>query len=298
VAQLQRATTPAELAHTLLSALAQSLPLGQGILCVRDDATGQLRALAHFAGPGAADDVVPAELQAVGSLLDVCADSRQPILVEQPGEKYLRIRSSLCAIAPATLLILPIVHGDRLAALLELATLAPLDGEQRQLLDELAPTLALSLDLLMQAEQTRLLLTQTQAALAEAARSRNLIQAVFDNSPTDIYIKDLEGRFMLVNRRFAGYLKAVFAIEAEQLIGHTIAEFIGAERDRWGQESDARVIAANRLMEFEHAIEWPVGTERRHVYKFPLHDADGKMYAVGVIAQDIDARRAAEDTGD
>lgn len=294
-ARLQRTTTPAELARTLLAALAQYLPLGQGMLCVRDDAAGELRALAHFAGPGADSDAVPAELQAAGSLLDVCVDSRRLILVERPGDQYLRIRSSLCAIDPAELLILPIVHGDRLAAILELATLAPLDVEQRLLLDELAPTLALSLDLLLQAERTRQLLAQAEAALAEAARSRNLIQAVLDNSPTDIYIKDLEGRFMLVNQRFAGYLRAVFDIDAARLIGHTIAEFIGAERDRWGRESDARVIAANRLMEFEHEIEWPAGTEKRHVYKFPIHDADGRLYAVGVIAQDIDARRADDD---
>lgn len=297
-ARLQRTTTPSELGQTLLSTLADHLPIGQALLCVPEATSGQLQALAHFGGAGADPAASLAGQPAIGSLLDVCADNRLPILVEKPGEQYLRIRSSLCAIAPAALLILPIVHGDRLAAILELATLGPLDEEHRRLLDELAPTLALSLDLQMEAERTRGLLARTQAALDDAARARSLIQAVLDNSPTDIYIKDLEGRFMLVNRRFADYLRAVFDIEAARLIGHTIAEFIGAERDRWGQESDARVIAADRLMEFEHEIEWPVGTERRRVYKFPLHDADGKLYAVGVIAEDIGTRRPDEDRGD
>ncbi|MDP3650328.1 MAG: PAS domain S-box protein [Rhodoferax sp.] len=128
-------------------------------------------------------------------------------------------------------------------------------------------------------------------AFIEVERSKNLIQAVLDHSPTDIYIKDLDGRFMLINRSFSHYLQRVLHIDREALIGHTIGEFVGQSSDRWGMETDAQVLAHGELMEFEQVIPRAAGDEVRQVYKFPLRDGEQQIYAICVIAQDVSEKK-------
>ncbi|NVO05395.1 MAG: PAS domain-containing protein, partial [Rhodoferax sp.] len=130
-----------------------------------------------------------------------------------------------------------------------------------------------------------------QKAFAEVEQSKKLIQAVLDNSPTDIYLKDVEGRFMLINESFAGYLKKHLNLERKQLIGRRIAEFVGEEADAWGMQTDAQVLAKGELMEFEHSIARDWGTEVRQIFKFPLRDGDGRIYAICVIGQDVSERK-------
>ncbi len=136
---------------------------------------------------------------------------------------------------------------------------------------------------------------RVRAALDEVQRSKSLIQAVLDNSPTDIYLKDPQGRFLLVNAHFGAYLQRVLHVDAEALLGHRIAEFIGEEEDRWGQDTDAEVLGQGRLMEFEHVVDRPGRYEVRQVFKFPLRDPAGTIYAIGVIAQDITERQRLQD---
>ena len=136
---------------------------------------------------------------------------------------------------------------------------------------------------------------RVRAALDEVQKSKALIQAVLDNSPTDIYLKDPQGRFLLINAHFGAYLERVLHVDAQTLLGRRIAEFIGEEEDRWGQETDAEVLKQGRLLEFEHVIDGPSRHEVRQVFKFPLRDPSGTIYAIGVIAQDITERQRLQD---
>ena len=132
-------------------------------------------------------------------------------------------------------------------------------------------------------------------AFIEVERSKNLIQAVLDNSPTDIYIKDLNGRFLLINLSFSNYLKRILGIDREALIGHTMGELLGLDADRWGMETDALVLQRGALMEFEQVIAREAGDEVRQVYKFPLKDGEKKTYAICVIAQDVSEKKRLQD---
>ena len=136
--------------------------------------------------------------------------------------------------------------------------------------------------------------SRLQQAYDDAQQSKKLTQAVLDNSPTDIYIKDLDGRFLLINRNFGAYLKRVLGLDAAQLIGHKMAEFVGEAKDTWGHDTDAQVLERGELMEFEHAIDRATGTEVRQIFKFPLRDTEGKIYAICVIAQDVSEKKRIE----
>jgi len=133
-----------------------------------------------------------------------------------------------------------------------------------------------------------------QAAFDEVAQTKNLMQAVLDNSPTDIYLKDINGRFLLINASFAAYLKKYFGLEPEQILGHTIVDATGDHRDPWGEETDAQVLAKGSLMEFEHNMERDGRQEFRQVFKFPLRDGQGRIYAICVIRQDISEKKRLE----
>jgi PAS domain S-box-containing protein len=133
-----------------------------------------------------------------------------------------------------------------------------------------------------------------QDAFSEVAQTKNLIQAVLDNSPTDIYLKDINGRFLLINASFAAYLRGLFGIEPSDILGQTIAEATGDYSDAWGMETDRQVLAKGSLMEFEHSMERNGRQQVRQVFKFPLRDVDGNIYAICVIRQDISEKKRLE----
>ncbi|MDP3521207.1 MAG: PAS domain S-box protein [Hydrogenophaga sp.] len=143
--------------------------------------------------------------------------------------------------------------------------------------------------------EQRLASERVRAALAEVQKSQSLNRALLDNSPTDIYLKDTAGRFLLVNAHFASHLRERLHVETEALMGHSLSELVGEDIDQWGQAADAQVLASGRLMEFEQVVGSPERPEYRQVFKFPVRDASGEVYAIGAIAQDVTERKRMQD---
>ncbi len=136
---------------------------------------------------------------------------------------------------------------------------------------------------------------RVRVALEEVQKSQSLTQALLDNSPTDIYLKDTSGRFLLVNAHFATHMREKLHIEPEALLGHSLSELAGEATDQWGQEADAKVLARGELMEFEQVVGTPEQPEFRQVFKFPVRDPNGHVYAIGAIAQDVTERKRMQD---
>lgn len=128
---------------------------------------------------------------------------------------------------------------------------------------------------------------QLHAAFAELEQSKALIQAVLDNSPTDIYIKDTESRFILVNQCFADYMQRRYQLTAAQLIGHSLEQLVDDADAGWARSTDLAVLSSGQLQEFEFVS----GEETRQLFKFPLKDRQGEIYAICVIGQDISERK-------
>lgn len=167
-ASLQQAQSPAELARQLLSGLAHSLPVHQGLCCYWDEDSQSLQAAARYGADGADAAQVLVRQPELGPLLLEVARSRRAITLNQPGARYLRISSGLGDAEPAELLIHPIEHRGRLFGVLELASLQPLGDAAVLLIQEIAPVFAMCLDILQRAERSETLLEQTR--FAEAIR--------------------------------------------------------------------------------------------------------------------------------
>jgi PAS domain S-box-containing protein len=123
-------------------------------------------------------------------------------------------------------------------------------------------------------------------------RHQELLQTIIDNSNAVIFVKDLEGRYLTINRRYAER----FRVSNAGLQGHTDHDLFPAEVADAMRATDQEVIRTGRPLEYEEAV--PQG-DALHTYlshKFPLYDRDGQLYAVCGIATDISERnRAAEE---
>jgi len=122
--------------------------------------------------------------------------------------------------------------------------------------------------------------------------SQQRFQAMVDHSPAIIYLKDTQGRFVLVNRRF----EELFHITSEEVIGKTDHDvFAPPYADRL-RANDLAVLAASRPLEFEEVTPGKGGEHAYISVKFPLLDPQGQPYAVGGISTDITERKRSETT--
>jgi PAS domain S-box-containing protein len=116
------------------------------------------------------------------------------------------------------------------------------------------------------------------------------LQAFFENSPSMIFLKDREGRYLYANREF----KRVRRITEEHINGKTDNELFPAEQASVFQESDRQVLEAGVPTEYEQVTVEKDGQHTSIVQKFPLFNADGEIYAIGGIVTDITERKREE----
>jgi two-component system cell cycle sensor histidine kinase/response regulator CckA len=137
-------------------------------------------------------------------------------------------------------------------------------------------------------------ITERRRAEAERRASEERLQAIIDNSPAMIMVKDLQHRYLLVNRKW----EDLFDVRADQAIGRTSEEVLPVSRRPDSREIDERVAATGEPYEAMAVIPEPDGHDERTflMVKFPLRDIDGDVSAVVTIATDItERRRSAEE---
>ena len=88
-------------------------------------------------------------------------------------------------------------------------------------------------------------ITERRRAEAERRAAQARLQAIIDNAPTLIFIKDLEQRYLLVNRRW----EELFGVPAERALNHRTAEIMPPGRVPGREEMDREVIATGELRE-------------------------------------------------
>jgi two-component system cell cycle sensor histidine kinase/response regulator CckA len=137
-------------------------------------------------------------------------------------------------------------------------------------------------------------ITERRRAEAERRASEERLQAIIDNSPALIIVKDLQHRYLLVNRRW----EELFGVRADQAVGRTAEETLPASRRPDHLDIDDRVAENGEPYEAMMVIPEPDGEDERTflMVKFPLRDVDGDVSAVVTIATDItERRRSAEE---
>ncbi|VVN74589.1 Sensor histidine kinase RcsC [Pseudomonas fluorescens] len=238
---LQQAETTTELAQVFLRHLASVQGICQGVLYSANEDTRQLRLMGRYAtdperGP-------EAQVNFGDGLLGQCAVDRQPRQLQGLPEPYWRLRSPLGEIPATCLLLQPIVHGERLLGVLELASLQPSGERESLLLQEATPRLAAAMAILERNQAVKSLLAETrrqademaeqalqleqqaqelearQAALrATEAWYRGIIEA----APDGMLVVDAQGIILRTNRQ----LDQLFGYAAGELIGEAIERLV------------------------------------------------------------------------
>jgi PAS domain S-box-containing protein len=117
------------------------------------------------------------------------------------------------------------------------------------------------------------------------------LQALIDNTNAVIYMRDLDGRYMVVNREY----ERLFHLRREEIVGLTDHDLFPAEIADEFRANDLRAASGGGPV---HVEEVAPGADGPHTYitvKFPLLDSAGKPYAVCGISTDITARKRAEE---
>ena len=127
----------------------------------------------------------------------------------------------------------------------------------------------------------------TQRALAELEARH---QAILDNTTAVIFVKDLEGRYLLVNRRF----EALRGVQREEIVGKTAHDFLPKETADALRDHDLKVIEAQAPLEWEEQVPRADGVRTYISLRFPLWDSGGLLYGVCGILTDITERKRAE----
>ncbi len=135
--------------------------------------------------------------------------------------------------------------------------------------------------------RTEALWRQSEKELQE---ERNRLQAILDNATAVIYLKDTQGRFLLVNREF----ERAFHLAQEQVVGMTDHDFMPQDMADVYRANDVRVLESGAPLQIEETALQDDGIHTVISVKFPMYDADGIPCGVGGISTDITERARTE----
>jgi len=130
-------------------------------------------------------------------------------------------------------------------------------------------------------------------AQAELAHEHDLLHALMDNIPHQIYFKDLQSRFTRINLAQAAVLGLADPAEA---IGRSDADYFAPDHVREAANDERRILETGEPMidkiecirRADGEFRWVTTT------KAPIKDARGRVMGVVGISRDITERRCAE----
>ncbi len=137
---------------------------------------------------------------------------------------------------------------------------------------------------------TRTDITEQKRAEEKLQRSEERFRAVVDNSPQKIHIKDMEGRYLLVNPLAA----KLFGKTEAECLGKTSNEIFPVEIAEAFGAHDQAVIDMRRPIEQEEVWDEDDGKHSYLTVKFPILDSAGEMTGIGAIGTDITERKRIE----
>ncbi len=132
----------------------------------------------------------------------------------------------------------------------------------------------------------------TRRVIAEKSlrESESLLRSVIDRSPSEIFIKDLRGRYTMFNEQY----QRAMGRTAPEIFGKTDFELFPPEIAKKFTDEDKLIIETKTPQRYETELDISGKSRTDLVQKFPLLDADGKVYSICGVVTDISYRAAAE----
>ena len=114
-------------------------------------------------------------------------------------------------------------------------------------------------------------------------KGNDVQQAILDNIPYLAWLKDGEGRYILVNQAFA----ELYHTQTENIIGKTDFDLCTREKALEFQRSDEEVKHSRKRHFIEHTENLKTGSTRFETYKTPIIDNKGRVIGIAGISREI-----------
>ena len=137
----------------------------------------------------------------------------------------------------------------------------------------------------------QLLEERVRERTANLAESQARLEAILLHTSAVVYLRDLEGRYQLVNRRF----EELYNFAPGSVTGKKAWEIFPAAFAAASDADDRQVIETGESLVTERTLSNEQGVRTFMVTKFPLLDAAGKIYAVCGMKTDITDRARTEE---
>jgi len=182
-------------------------------------------------------------------------------------------------------LAVPLIIGDHVIGTLDMqsATANAFSEDNLSAFETMGNQLAVAID-------NANLFTERQRVQKALRTSEALFGGVINNATAVIYIKQTDGKYMLVNRRY----EELFNISNEEINGKTDHDLFPVDAADALRENDLAVLDQEGTVTSEEEIPHPDGMHTYISVKFPLLDEQGKAYAVAGVSTDITDVKAAE----
>ena len=122
--------------------------------------------------------------------------------------------------------------------------------------------------------------------------SSDILQAVIGATPDAIFVKDLDGRYVLVNDAAARFVGR----RPQDVVGKNDLELYPEETARRFMKDDQEVLASGQALSFEGVATSLAGTQAYLVTKGVYRDNDGNLLGIYGISHDITELRTAQDS--
>ncbi|MBL6929610.1 MAG: PAS domain-containing protein [Rhodospirillales bacterium] len=135
-------------------------------------------------------------------------------------------------------------------------------------------------------------LTEQKRASLALSKSEGLLRAIIDNCPLVIALKDLDGRFQLINR----YAKESSHQYSEAVYGKTGFDFRPRKEAEYSAARDREVIETGKPITYEVWNHLGDGSDHHFlVTKFPVFDESGEMTGVCLASLETTDMKEAEE---
>ncbi|MCD4791990.1 MAG: PAS domain S-box protein [Bacteroidales bacterium] len=122
---------------------------------------------------------------------------------------------------------------------------------------------------------------------------KNRLRAVLDNSNTVIYVKNLKGKYLIINKKY----EQLFNITEKEIIGKTDFDIFPREVAEKLIKNDKKILKEKKPLKFEEDVLHEDGLHTYISMKFLIYNDNNKAYAVGGISTDITERIKTENEG-
>ncbi|WP_282605725.1 response regulator [Pelagibius sp. Alg239-R121] len=224
-----------------------------------------------------------AEIQQLSEspLIRQVLERNHPVSISMPADSFTPIEKSTAKQSLGAQVGFPLIGDDQQP----LGVLAILTAEEFEISEQDHELVLILLSFTNEA--IRLVRAREHLALSEER-----LREIIDNSPSLISLKDLKGRFLVVNGRFESW----HGFEQEHVVGKTSDQLFSLPVARLYNMQFDEVAKTRKAVVQELDIPFSDGISHTVLAtKFPVFGAHGQLIAIGTIATDISERKRTEE---